>query len=295
MRILLADDEDVARFRLEALLSKGGYEVTAVKDGAAAWEALQEPDAPPLAIIDWVMPGMTGVELCQKLRASPGGAYVYVIMLTAKGEKSDIVAGMDAGADDYLSKPFDMEELRVRLRAGERILTLQEQLRVQATRDALTGVLNRGTIFDLMERYLAQSVREKTPLAVILVDLDHFKQVNDTHGHQIGDAVLREAAKRLGVPMRAYDALGRYGGEEFLIVLPKCTTENAREVAERVRTSLASASVETPTGALAVRASMGVASTENAALGSIEALVQAADEALYRAKRAGRDRVECAA
>ena len=292
MKILIADDEDATRLRLQALLTRRGYEVIVARDGLEAWDILQHHDAPTLAILDWIMPGLDGVEVCRKVRESAKTPYVYIVMLTIRGEKQEIVAGMEAGADDYLSKPFDHDELRVRLRAGERILALQEELRLKATHDDLTGVLNRGTILELLQREIDQVAREATPLSIILADIDEFKRVNDTHGHVIGDAVLRDTAKRLCSPMRPYDAVGRYGGEEFLAVLPGCDLANALRVAERLRTHVAARPVDTPSGGVAISVSLGVAALEKDAAPDIDQLILAADQALYRAKRAGRNRAE---
>jgi diguanylate cyclase (GGDEF)-like protein len=292
VRILIADDEDGTRLKLETLLEKLGYEVVVARDGTEAWELLQRDDAPALALLDWLMPGLDGVEVCRRVRRSGRLTYVYIVMLTVKGQKQDLVAGMEAGADDYLAKPFDVEELRVRLHAGERILALQEELRAQATHDDLTGVLNRGTVLEILERELALVVRKSVPVAVILADLDDFKQVNDKHGHAIGDTVLREAARRLATPMRPYDAIGRYGGEEFLIVLPGCGMSSALLVAERVRCSVGGTPITTPAGDVAMTVSLGVSAVEKAPPRLADELIQAADDALYRAKRAGRNRVE---
>jgi diguanylate cyclase (GGDEF)-like protein len=292
VRILIADDEDGTRLKLETLLEKLGYEVVVARDGTEAWELLQRDDAPALALLDWLMPGLDGVEVCRRVRRSDRLSYVYIVMLTVKGQKQDLVAGMEAGADDYLAKPFDVEELRVRLHAGERILALQEELRAQATHDDLTGVLNRGTVLEILQRELALVVRKSVPVAVILADLDDFKHVNDKHGHAIGDTVLREAARRLATPMRPYDAIGRYGGEEFLIVLPGCGMSSALLVAERVRCSVGGRPITTPAGDVAMTVSLGVSAVEKAPTRLADELIQAADDALYRAKRAGRNRVE---
>jgi two-component system, cell cycle response regulator len=294
MRILIAEDDDVGRFQLEALLSKDGYEVVTAADGATAWQILEQHDAPPLVILDWVMPELNGLEVCRRIRESHRNGYVYVIMLTGKTRKDDIVSGMDAGADDYLSKPVHMEELRARLRAGRRILALEEALRIQATHDALTGVLNRGTIFELLQRELAKAARSAAAVGVILADLDHFKQINDRYGHPAGDAVLREAARRLKASMRAYDAVGRYGGEEFLLVLPGCALDAAIDVAQRARRAITAAPVSTGPHAVEVTASFGVATAETGRPLDLEAVIRVADEALYRAKARGRDRVESA-
>lgn len=292
MKILIADDDDATRFKLQAWLTKRGYEVVVARNGAEAWEQLQRDDAPTLAILDWIMPQLDGVEVCRRVRQSGKVRYIYIVMLTIKGEKKEIVAGMEAGADDYLSKPFDYDELRVRLRAGERILTLQEELRAKATYDDLTGVFNRGTILEILQRDLAHAERTREPVAVILADLDDFKRVNDTHGHAIGDAVLREAAKRLSAPMRPYDTIGRYGGEEFLIVLPGCGVAAALQVAERVRLAVSGSAVNTTASDVAITVSLGVAAVEAGQSEDVDRLIQAADEALFRAKRAGRNRAE---
>jgi diguanylate cyclase (GGDEF)-like protein len=291
VKILIADDEDATRLKLETLLTNLGYDVIAARDGVEAWEMLQQEDAPRLALLDWLMPGLDGVDVCRRVRQA-GGAYIYIVMLTVRGQKQDLVAGMDAGADDYLSKPFNAEELRVRLAAGMRILKLQEELRVLATHDDLTGVLNRGTILGMLERELAHVERKGVPVSIILADMDDFKHVNDMHGHAIGDAVLREAASRLSRPIRPYDALGRYGGEEFLIVLPGCGMSNALVVGERVRLAVGSEPIDTRAGPVTMTVSLGVASVEKGQDSRVDELIQAADDALYRAKRGGRNRVE---
>jgi two-component system cell cycle response regulator len=267
------------------------YDVVSARDGSEAWEVLERQDTPTLAILDWKMPGMDGVEVCRRLRQSEETSYVYVIMLTGMNEKQDLVAGLEAGADDYLIKPFHNEELYARLRAGERILKLQQALRVQATHDALTGILNRGTILEILQRELARVPRDAKPVGIILADLDHFKLINDTHGHPVGDAVLRETARRMALPIRPYDALGRYGGEEFLIVLPGCGLTNAAKVAERIRCCIAVEPVSTSAGAVAVSASFGVTAADNAQSLDIDAIIETADQALYGAKRDGRNRI----
>ena len=189
MRILVAEDEEVSRIKLQYLATSWGYEVVSARDGNEALAILEREDAPLLAILDWIMPGLDGPDICQRIRKTRRSPYIYVIMLTAKTDRQDIILGMDAGADDYVKKPFDPQELKVRLRAGQRIVELQEALRIQATHDALTGALNRGAIIEMLDRELARTEREGTTLGVVMADLDHFKQVNDRHGHQSGDEV----------------------------------------------------------------------------------------------------------
>ena len=276
---------------LHVLLTERGYDTVMARDGIEAWELLQRADAPSLAIVDWMMPGLDGAALCRKVRES-GHPYIYILMLTVKDTTEDLIAGIDAGADDYLRKPADADEMCARLRAGERIVRRQEELRVRATHDDLTGVLNRGTILAILERELAHKGRSGAPVGLLLADVDGFKQVNDKYGHAIGDAVLCELTRRLAGPLRGSDAIGRYGGEEFLIVLSECDTAGALQVAERVRASVAHGPIHTAAGALCVTVSLGAAAAGQGESADIDKLMLAADKALYRAKRAGRNRVE---
>ena len=294
MKVLIADDDDVVLTVLEGLLDHLGHEAVVAHDGTEAWDLLQREDAPQLAILDWMMPGIDGVEICRRIRQDVKRPYQYLIMLTAKDEMEDLVEGMKSGADDYLRKPFDERELRARLHAGERILAMQDDLRARATFDELTGLLNRATILERLDRELKVSARTGAPVSVVLADLDDFKRVNDTHGHPVGDEVLREASKRMAGRMRSYDDLGRYGGEEFLGVLPGCPPAGVLAVAERMRHSVGTLSITTVAGPIELTVSFGVATSDPAHPVLASALVAAADEALYRAKRSGRNRVEAA-
>jgi len=302
MRIVVAEDDPVSRRAIEHLLRGWGYETVSTADGAQAWKILQGQDAPRMALLDWVMPGLDGLALCRMVREHPRDRYVYVVLLTAKGEKQDLIRGLEAGADDYLAKPFDPHELNVRLRAGRRIIELQDQLLAArravervASHDALTGVWNRSELAGILHREMAHSRRTAVPLALAMADLDHFKAVNDRYGHLAGDAVLREVAGRLRRSLRAYDTVVRYGGEVFLLVMPGCDDARAWVVAERARDSVQRRPVETPDGLLSVTVSIGVATTAHAGAVGQEALIRAVDAALYRAKRSGRNRVELAA
>ena len=299
MRVLIADDSVVSRHLLEATLRKWGYEVIGASDGAAAWDILQREDAPALAILDWMMPSMTGLEVCRMVRQMNRERYTYILLLTSRSQKEDLIEGMEAGADDYVVKPFDQHELKVRLRAGTRIIELQsellaarEALREQATRDALTRLWNRSSILDILQRELARATREKRPLGVVLVDLDHFKAVNDTHGHFAGDAVLSEAGRRMQSDMREYDSLGRYGGEEFLVLLPGCDQRSTCSSAERMRAHLANQPMVLSDTTVRMTASFGGTSFQPGAPCTAEQLIRRADEALYKAKDLGRNRVE---
>jgi two-component system cell cycle response regulator len=299
VKILIADDSIVSRHLLEATLRKWGYEVTVACDGVEALEILQQEDAPALAILDWMMPGMTGLEVCRRLRQVSREPYTYILLLTSKSQKEDLIEGMEAGADDYITKPFDQHELQVRLRAGTRLVDLQaellsarEALREQATKDSLTHLWNRSSILEHLARELSRAVREKGPVGVVMVDLDHFKSVNDTYGHLAGDAVLCEAARRMQNAMRPYDSIGRYGGEEFLILLPGCDEQASLSQAERMRKQLAQPSMSLNETSICVTASFGATAAIPGQSWTQEGLIRKADEALYLAKKLGRNRVE---
>ncbi|MGZ4847258.1 MAG: diguanylate cyclase [Burkholderiales bacterium] len=291
MKILIAEDDESTRQVLVDLLSESGYDVVTANDGLAALDILYGDDPPSLAILDWRMPGEDGAEVCRKVRRS-GRPYIYVLMLTVKDKTEDLVVAMDAGADDYIRKPADPSELCARVRAGERIMRHHEELRLQASIDDLTGLLNRRTIRLQVGADVRHYERNGVGVSLILVDIDRFKQVNDRHGHSVGDAVLREVSKRLAANIRAQDGIGRYGGDEFLIVLPSSDTVIALEVAERVRCSVAKTPVHTSAGPIDVTASLGVAVLDDEQSLNMDSLIRAADQALYRAKRAGRNCVE---
>jgi diguanylate cyclase (GGDEF)-like protein len=296
--VLIADDDPVSRRLLEVSLTNGGFQVVMAEDGMEALRILEKDNCPRLAVLDWMMPQVDGVEVCRTIRENAREPYVYVILLTAKGHQTEIIEGLEAGADDYIIKPFDMQELKARLRAGKRILELQqqlvsarEQLRVQATHDSLTGLFNRMAILEALDREMARAKRESAPLAVIMADLDHFKQINDTHGHLAGDAVLQEAARRMLATIRGYDSIGRYGGEEFLVVVPGCDLPAALVQAERLRECICAREICTGDVSLAVTMSAGV-TVSAGRLRRPDQLLHDADEALYAAKSAGRNRVE---
>lgn len=299
MKILIADDSIVSRHLLEATLRKWGYDVTVACDGAEALDLLKQDHAPALAILDWMMPGMTGPEVCRRIRQRAREPYIYILLLTSKSQKEDLIEGMEAGADDYITKPFDQHELQVRLRAGTRLVDLQaellsarEALREQATKDSLTHLWNRSSIFDTLCRELSRAARENTPVGVAMVDLDHFKSINDGYGHFAGDAVLCEAARRMQNAIRQYDSIGRYGGEEFLILLPGCDEQASFNQAERLRKQLAQAGMTLNETTLNITASFGVTCAIPGQPWTSEDLIRKADEALYIAKKLGRNRAE---
>jgi len=298
IKVLAAEDNPVFQTMISNLLIKWGYQPVVARDGDEAWQALQEPGGPQLAILDWMMPGMSGLEICRRVRAAGQEPYIYILLLTARTNSQDLVEGMDAGADDYVTKPFQAHELRVRLRAGRRIVDLQRELlaareaiREQATHDGLTCLFNRCAVLDSLRKELARASREGQPLSLLMVDLDWFKRINDTYGHQAGDAVLREAAMRMQASIRSYDSLGRYGGEEFLIVLPGCDRESALAQAERVREAFAGTPFSTGTARIPVTCSIGAATCASPTGEEADSLLHEADLALYSAKDAGRNQV----
>jgi diguanylate cyclase (GGDEF)-like protein len=296
MRILIADDSAVSRKVLERMLTAWGYDVISCKDGDEAWQVLQEPDAPRIAILDWVMPGLDGIDICRRLRDREDERHVFVYLLTARDSSEDMLVALDAGADDYLTKPMCAPELRVRLRNGRRLVELHEELisarealRTQAMIDPLTQVGNRRAFMDIAIKELARACRSERPLAVVMIDLDHFKAINDTHGHAVGDHVLAQTARRLSSVLRASDHLARCGGEEFVVLLPECDARNAFTVGERLRREVSRRPIETHVGPISVTASVGVAVVRDGS-GTLATLLERADKALYRAKRSGRDK-----
>jgi two-component system cell cycle response regulator len=301
MRILIADDESMSRKLLQKTLERAGYEVTVVENGRLAADQLCLASGPRLALLDWVMPELDGPGVCREVRKRKEQSYIYMILLTSKESKEDVVAGLESGADDYLTKPFDPEELKARLRTGRRILDLEDRLvqareamRFQATHDGLTGLWNRSMIMDLLGRELARSRREHVSTSILMCDLDHFKNVNDTFGHPSGDDVLKETAKRLLASVRSYDFVGRYGGEEFLVVLNNCNPAFALARAEEIRKSISQRPVQTTSGLVPLTMSLGLLISQEWGCQSLEELLREADGALYAAKAAGRNCVKIA-
>ncbi len=299
MKILIADDDQVNRLILQTFLQKWGYEVLAAQDGSEAWHLLEQPDPPRLATLDWMMPRMDGAQVCQEIRKRQKRLYTYVILLTAKGQKKDVVDGLEAGADDYVTKPFDSNELHSRLRAGLRILELEDQLihardllHIEATHDALTGLWNRAAILEFLGKELSRAQLENSSIGVIMADLDHFKRVNDTKGHRAGDIVLQEMAQRMRSTLRPYDTIGRYGGEEFLVIAPHSDISNTLKQAKRLRRAVEATPVGTAEGPVAMTISLGVTASGEVGSAPAESLLLAADAALYKSKEWGRNRVE---
>lgn len=303
MRILLAEDSKLYRHLISNCLKEWVFDFKVAQDGLSAWQLLESEWAPTLAILDWILPGMNGLDLCQRLRTrTQAERYVYTIVLTAKNQKQDLLEAMNAGADDFLSKPFDPPELKARLLAGKRIILLQreliaarESLRFAATHDSMTGLSNRAEIIGFLRCELARARREKRPVGIVLADLDHFKRINDTFGHSAGDAVIQETARQLRAGLRVYDGVGRYGGEEFLMVLPGCDLNATLSRADSIRKAIQTNTIASAHQNLTATVSMGVIAADSSADVSVEVLLERADEALYLAKNNGRNRVESCA
>ena len=300
-KVLVADDSRIYRKLVEDTLSEKQYALLFAKSGREAIDLFSEHQ-PSLVITDWMMPDLSGIELCEHIRNHSRQTYTYLIILTGITEKNKLVKGLAAGADDFLTKPFHSEELLARVGVGRRIVELHRQLAAKnllleelARTDPLTGLPNRRAIEDWATRQLSGAARYGFSFLVVLADLDHFKSVNDTHGHDAGDRVLKKFAEILKANSRRSDICGRIGGEEFLFILTHTTQENARIVIERIRAELEATKFDFDGGILTVTASFGLAGFEGTQTADFNRLVAQADVALYAAKRTGRNRIEIAA
>jgi two-component system cell cycle response regulator len=292
MKVLIAEDELISCRALEKSVAGWGYETVIAKNGKEAWEALRK-DEIRIAVVDWMMPGMDGIELCQKIRhdyQQKKSKYTYIILLTGKDQQGDVITGLSAGADDYITKPFSFVELKVRIQNGERIIKVEDDQIELASYDSLTKVWNRKKILDFFKEELSRGRRDNQATGVIIADIDWFKNVNDSHGHFIGDEVLIEVVSRLKKCIRGYDKLGRYGGDELILVLPNCGLTHVKDVAERLRLSVCEKKISTKKGLLNVTISLGGISSDVSSEASTDELIQASDKALYSAKKKGRNK-----
>lgn len=298
MKVLIAEDDFTSRTMLVAITRKWGYEPVAVEDGEAAWNELQKDSSPRLLLLDWEMPLLNGLGLCKRIRSQSDSNPAYIIMLTSRSETTDIVTGLDMGASDYITKPFNNIELKARLQVGKRILDLQtelnqtkEMLTYQASHDALTGLLNRRAIMEGLEKEIARAQRQQQPLCVALCDIDYFKRINDRYGHLAGDYVLREVSQHITEQLRPFDLVGRYGGEEFLLILNAAKKDTLR-LFERVRLSIENAVFSYAQQKIKVTISCGVTVFKPTLQeGESLILIDTADKALFSAKEGGRNRV----
>ena len=296
MKILLADNKIEDRTKLKETLTSWGYEVIERTNGKEALEALTQEDSPKLLVLDAEMPNVSGIEVCQELRFQDHSDYLYTIILSKSTKHSDLIMGLQSGADEFISKPVDLAELQLRIRTGRRIIELQanlleaqEALRIQATQDFLTRINNRAAIMDILNQEMKRTSRTKNPMGVVMCDIDKFKNINDTYGHPAGDAVIREVAARIKDTLREYDAVGRFGGEEFLIVVPEIGAKDLLSMSNRVREIIANKPMSIPDSEITVTMSFGGAILTGEASLTNDELVAQADAALYEAKEDGRN------
>ncbi len=294
LRAIVACDEPATRRELEQAFLDGGVEVLCVKDGREALENLRNMDVPQFAVIDWLMPGMDGPQLAERLRADERYQPLFIVLLKPEQDASAYRRARTVGADDVLDKPVRFDELALRLALWKRFQELRHQAGSGASHDQVTGLYSHGLILEVAQHELDRAAREEMPLSVLLTDVDHLRHINDAYGHQMGDKVLAEVARRLQVALRSYDLSGRYGGEEFLTVLPRCGRANAIEVGERVRRAVTAEPFEIDRLKMDVTVSVGVATTMGDEHVPVRKMIRAADHALYKAKREGRNRVEMA-
>jgi len=296
-RVAIVDDDAAIRRLVRLLLKRSGYETAEYATGEEARREL-ESTGWDLAILDRRLPDMDGLELCQELKSKAEFKSRYVIMLTGEDEQEDKVQGLDLGADDYITKPFQYQEFLARIRAAKRIVDLQQELmetnkrleRLSIT-DGLTNLYNHRYFQDELCRAFEESARYDRPLSLAMADIDFFKKVNDTHGHAIGDEVLRAVARMFHQSSRSTDLVARYGGEEFAMMMPETDVGAAYSFAEKVRALVDSTPIQTQNGPLHVTVSVGVATVPHPHIHAPKDLIICADNALYRAKNAGRNRV----
>lgn len=292
MRVLVADDDALSRKLLKKSLDSWGYKAVITIDGVQTWQVLQQTDAPNLVILDWMMPGMDGIDICRKVRARDNSKYTYIILLTGRSGRDDVILGLESGADDYMVKPFNPTELKYRLKIGQRIIELERRILRLASTDCLTNLLNRRAFMERLPAEMNRSARNNKPLGLIIVDVDHFKNINDSYGHQVGDLLLQEVAKTLSRACRLYDFIGRYGGEEFVVCLPGANLEETFKTAERMRAALENQKIRIPENGHVIRitASFGISAVENDPHMDMDTMINYADYALYQAKNQGRNR-----
>jgi len=298
--VMVVEDDPISRDIVTHLLTRRGYRVVAVDEAAQALELISPEIG--VVVLDWMMPELDGLEICRRLKSDGLPGYHYVIMMTAKTEKDDIVQALEAGADDYMKKPVDHDELLARIKAGERIVRMERSLsdayevaRDEAHRDQLTGLFNRRYFDEALAETVRRARRQCTSVALLMMDLDRFKEINDRHGHTVGDEVLRQVAKVVAQEARAgKDMPARYGGDEVAVIAPDTNMLGAESLAERIRTRVAELRVPAGDALVPVTFSVGVAVFDGRAPGpegAARTLLEAADQRLYQAKHAGRNRV----
>lgn len=299
LKILIAEHEDISRRRLEKLLEKMDYEAISCKDGLEAWNVIKSEDAPNLLILNWMLPAMDGLEICRRVRKLAKESYTYILLLSSKSKQEDIISGIKAGANEYITKPFNQHELMARLTSAQHIIEMSERLLnarntlyKQAVYDELTGLHNRHYMSEILDKEFSRAMRYQTDLSCLLLDLDYFKDLNDTFGHAFGDLVLHEFSACLKQGIRETDIPFRYGGEEFMLLLPNTDIERARDVAEKIRSACETRKYSDETNSIVATVSIGVSSVKLHQPSTSNELIAFADKALYRAKAEGRNRVK---
>lgn len=294
MDVLIIDDDPITRLALTALLEEWGFNAIEADNGQSALRLLEEHNPPHLLIIDWLMPGMSGPELCQAIRARDDGQFFYILMLTGREGNDSVVEAMESGADDFVHKPFDYQVLKVRLKAGSRIVRLEQTLNQLASRDSLTQCWNRRMLDELRDNSVAEAKRKNTPLSLMVLDIDHFKLVNDNYGHPAGDTAIKHVVAVINQNLREYDLVGRYGGEEFVVILPRTDMESAWGVAERIRAAIQfTPAIIGDQAKIDMTISIGIAELEPSSPETGLSLFERADQALFEAKQSGRNRIVC--
>jgi two-component system cell cycle response regulator len=298
--VLIVDDDPLVLARLQELVVEEGYQVRTANSGAAALVALERSQA-SIVITDLNMPGMDGLDLCRRIREHAWPGYIYIVMLTVRDEEKDILVGLDAGADDYLSKRTSSPQFRARLRTAKRVLALEyslksalEKKRMLAMTDPLTGVYNRRYFMRHLSRELKRAQRFGGDVSLLLLDVDHFKKVNDTYGHVAGDSVLKKLTKQIASCLqRETDWCARLGGDEFAVVLEGTRVPEARTCAEKVRQSIANTPIETSAGPICITVSIGIGGLDgiNRYSPTVQPLLELADSNLYASKTRGGNRV----
>ncbi len=282
MKILIAEDDPISRRLLESQLIRWNYEVVITSDGKAALETLQSEDPPSIAILDWMMPEMDGVKVCQEIRKQEKEHYTYVLLLTARGRKEDLIEGLEAGADDYVIKPFNAHELDMRIKAGKRIIELEKKLRILTIKDDLTNLYNRRGLIELSKQQMKIAKRQKIPVSLLFADIDNFKKINDTFGHKEGDSILIETARILNETYRETDIITRIGGDEFAVLLIGASEKDVDVIKNRLQENIDESNKKNNKHKLSL--SIGIATSHPELINDIEHLLTQADKLMYEQK-----------
>lgn len=291
MKVLITDHDPASLTQLQRALHAWGYETELASDQSAIWNGLMQSDAPMIAIIDCTVPGLEGLDVFRNIRATIKDHNIYLIMLTARTDAAFIIEALEAGANDYIARPTTAADLRICIENGRRLLELEDALTLKSARDALTGLHNRDAIVEQLKKETVRCQRERSALSIVFTDLDQLQQINERNGHLVGDTVLQEVCRRLHGALRPYDHLGRYGGDELLMILPACNTAGALEVAERARMAVATCPIRTESGEILTSITSVTVTVNGRKDVPADTLLQLAETAIYRAKEKGRNQV----